>query len=376
MMQAPSSVDRLSANVIRGLAIDAIETSGGGHPGMPMGMADVATVLWTRFLRHNPADPAWPDRDRYVQSAGHGSTLLYSALHLSGYDLPLDQLKQHRALHSLTPGHPEYGRTPGVETTTGPLGQGFANAVGMALTERLLAARFNRPDFEVVDHFTYCIAGDGDLQEGIVHEAASLAGHLGLGKLICLFDDNQTQIDGPTSAALSENTLARFEAYGWDVHRIDGHDMDATEAAIRRAQGIADRPSLIACRTTIGFGSPKLAGTAAAHYTTFGPEEMARTKAALGLPGDEPFWIPDEVGTHWRSAIETGRKDQDDWEELVGRYEAAYPDLADALRRALAGELPDGWDVDLPHWEVGETVPPRVASKSRARCRRSSDRAI
>jgi transketolase len=360
----PSSVDRLSANVIRGLAMDAIETSGGGHPGMPMGMADVATVLWTRFLRHNPADPAWPDRDRYVQSAGHGSTLLYAALHLSGYDLPLDQLKQHRALHSLTPGHPEYGRTPGVETTTGPLGQGFANAVGMALTERLLAARFNRPDFEVVDHFTYCIVGDGDLQEGIVHEAASLGGHLGLGKLICLFDDNETQIDGPTSAALSENTLARFEAYGWDVHRIDGHDMDATEAAIRRAQGIADRPSLIACRTTIGFGSPKLAGTAAAHYTTFGPEEMARTKAALGLPGDEPFWIPDEVRTHWRSAIETGRKVQDDWEELVGRYEAAYPDLADALRRVLAGGLPDGWDVDLPHWEVGETVPPRVASKS------------
>jgi len=356
------TVDVLSANVIRGLAVDAIEAAGGGHPGMPLGMADAATVLWTRFLRHNPTNPKWPDRDRYVQSAGHGAMLLYSLLHLSGYDLPLEQLRRHRRLHSLTPGHPEYGRTPGVETTTGPLGQGFASGVGMALAEAHLSARFNRPGYTVVDHFTYGIVGDGDLQEGIAHEAASLAGHLGLAKLIYLFDDNRMTIDGPTSVSQSEDTLQRFDAYGWHVQAVDGHDMRAIDAAIRLAQAVTDRPSLIACRTIIGFGSPNKQNTPQAHSSALGEEEATLTKRALNLPVDETFWIPDEVRYRWLEAREAGRKLEDDWHLRMRRYARAFPDLAQEFREAMAGHLPDRWDEALPEWDPGVSLSPRLAA--------------
>ncbi len=355
-------LDDLSANVIRGLTIDAVQKANVGHPGMPMGMANVATVLWTRFLKHNPADPRWFNRDRFVLSAGHGSMLIYSLLHLSGYALPLEQLKQHRQLHSLTPGHPEYGRTPGVETTTGPLGQGFTNAVGIALAEAFLAATFNRPAYPVVDHFTYTITSDGDMEEGISHEAASLAGHLGLGKLICLYDDNRMSIDGPTSLSFSENVPQRFEAYGWHVQKVDGHDMPAVDAALRAAQAVSDRPSLIACRTHIGYGSPNKQNTHEAHGAPLGAEEVRLTKLALGLPADEFFWIPDEVKARWHSAQALGQQRQDEWDALFARYTKAYPDLAEALQQALAGAPPKGWDVQMPAWEAGASVAPRAAS--------------
>jgi transketolase len=361
----PETYDQLdarSANVIRGLVMDAIQQAGVGHPGMPMGMADVATVLWTRFLRHDPAHPRWFNRDRFVLSAGHGAMLLYSVLHLSGYDLPLEQLKRHRQLHSLTPGHPELGRTPGVEVTTGPLGQGFANAAGMALAEELLAATFNRPGFPIVDHITYCIAGDGDMQEGITHEAASLAGHLGLGKLVCLYDDNRMTIDGPTAISFTENTLLRFEAYGWHVQRVDGYDMPAIDAALRAARADASRPSLIACRTVLGYGSPNKQNTHEAHGTPLGADEVRLTKLALGMPADQTFWIPEEVETRWRSALALGRRRQAEWDALVARYSLAHPELAAAFGRALEGTLPDGWDTALPSWNPGEALAPRTAS--------------
>jgi transketolase len=359
---ADDHLDVLSANVIRGLVMDAIQQANVGHPGMPLGMANVATVLWTRFLRHNPADPAWFDRDRFVLSAGHGAMLLYSRLHLAGYDLPMEQLQSHRQLHSLTPGHPEYGRTPGVETTTGPLGQGFANGVGMALAEALLAATFNRPGFSIVDHFTYGIVGDGDLEEGITHEAASLAGHLRLGKLIYLWDDNRMTIDGPTALSFTENVLQRFDAYGWHVQRVDGYDIPAIDAALAAAQTATDRPSLIACRTIIGYGSPNKQNTHEAHGAPLGAEEVRLTKLALGLPADQTFWIPAEVLAHWRGALALGRQRQEAWEALFARYAAAHPDLAAAFRQALAGELPAGWDAKLPTWDAGALVAPRTAS--------------
>ena len=286
------------ANAIRFLAIDAVEKAKSGHPGMPMGMADVATVLFSRFLKFDPADPAWPDRDRFVLSAGHGSMLLYALLHLTGYEgVTLDQLKAFRQWGSKTPGHPEYGHTPGVETTTGPLGQGIATAVGMALAERLMNARFGD---ELVDHFTYVIAGDGCLMEGLSHEAISLAGHLRLNRLIVLFDDNQISIDGATSLSCSDDQLARFGASGWSVSRIDGHDPQAIAAAIEQARA-SDRPSLIACRTVIGFGAPNRQGSEKAHGAPLGAEEVAKTRAALGWP-HQPFEIPNDVLARWREA--------------------------------------------------------------------------
>jgi transketolase len=288
--------------------------------------------------------------------------LLYRLLHLSGYDLPLAQLMQHRQLHSATPGHPEHGKTPGVETTTGPLGQGFGNAVGMALAEAILAAQFNRPGYSIIDHFTYAIVSDGDLEEGIGHEAASLAGHLGLGKLICLYDDNHITIDGPTSVSFSENVALRFEAYGWHVQQVDGYDMPRIDAAIRAAQAVTDRPSLIACRTQIAYGSPNKQGTPDAHGAPLGAEEVRQTKLALDLPPDESFWIPQDVLARWRTAQTQGPSLQQAWNDCLAAYTEAHPDQAEAFQRAIRGQLPDGWDAAIPTWEPGAMVAPRAAS--------------
>src|SRR5215467_10692273 len=300
------SIRNLTANVIRGLAMDGVQKANSGHPGMPMGMADVAVVLWTKFLKHNPSDPAWPDRDRFVLSAGHGSMLLYSLLHLGGYDLPLEQLQSFRQWGSRTPGHPEFGLTAGVETTTGPLGQGISNAVGLAMAERWLAQRFNRPEFEVVDHHTYVIASDGDMMEGISHESCALAAHLGLDKLIVLYDDNGISIDGPTLLAFSEDVTARFAAYGWFTQRVDGHDANAVEAALERAHANKGRPSLIACKTHIGFGSPHRQDTAKAHGEALGVDEVRLTKEKLGPPLDKDklFYVPEEAAEFMRESGE------------------------------------------------------------------------
>jgi len=349
-------LDQLCVNTIRTLAIDAVQKANSGHPGMPMGMADAAYVLWTRYLKHNPADPAWANRDRFVLSAGHGSMLLYSLLYLTGYELPLEELKRFRQWGSMTPGHPEYGEAPGVETTTGPLGQGFANGVGLALAERLLAAEFNRPGLEIVDHYTYAIVSDGDLMEGISHEAASLAGHLGLGKLIYLYDDNGITIEGSTDLAYSEDVAERFAAYGWHVQAVDGHDRDAIDVALAQAQVARDRPSLIMCRTHIGYGSPNKQDTAAAHGEPLGEEEVRRTKEALGWPPDAEFLVPDEALAHFRAALDRGNEAQSAWEALFGHYAAECPDLAAEWQRRLAGELPAGWQSFLPAFEPGSAA--------------------
>jgi transketolase len=347
-------LDQLCVNTIRTLSMDGVQKANSGHPGMPMGAADIAYVLWTQFLRHNPADPSWPDRGRFVLSAGHGSMLLYSLLHLTGYDLPLDQLKQFRQWASLTPGHPEYGDTPGVETTTGPLGQGFANGVGLAIAERLLAAEFNRPGFEIVDHFTYAIVSDGDLMEGISHEAASIAGHLGLGKLIYFYDDNNITIEGSTSLTYSEDARERFEAYGWQVQTVDGHNRTALVDAVLQARADTERPSLVICRTHIGYGSPNKQDTAKAHGEPLGPEEVRLTKEAMGWPVDAQFLIPEEALAHFRQALVQGAKWQGAWEELFARYREAHPQLAAEWERRLAGELPVGWSGGLPSFESGD----------------------
>lgn len=330
---------RQLANAIRALAMDAVEAAKSGHPGMPMGMADIAEALWNDTLRHNPADPAWPDRDRFVVSNGHGSMLLYALLHLSGYDLPLDELKRFRQLHSKTPGHPEHGLTPGVETTTGPLGQGLANAVGMALAERRLAAEFNRPGHCIVDHHTYVFVGDGCLMEGVSHEACSLAGTLGLGKLVVLYDDNGISIDGQVRGWFADDTPARFAAYGWQVIRdVDGHDADAVRAAIAEARADTARPTLICCRTVIGFGAPSKAGKASSHGAPLGAEEIAGARAALGWPCGT-FEIPAEIYRAW-DARERGAAQQADWQARFGRYAAEHPQLAAEFQRRMAGELP------------------------------------
>ncbi|MGA9392153.1 MAG: transketolase [Candidatus Sulfotelmatobacter sp.] len=352
---------RLTADTIRGLAMDGVQKANSGHPGMPMGMADAAVVLWTQFLKHNPADPLWPDRDRFILSAGHGSMLLYSLLHLSGYDLPLAQLQSFRQWGSQTPGHPEYGLTPGVETTTGPLGQGITNAVGMAIAERWLAARFNRPGFEIINHNTYVIASDGDLMEGISHESCSLAGHLGLGKLIVLYDDNGISIDGPTALSFSEDVLGRFAAYGWHVQRIDGHDAAAVEAAIGSAQATGS-PSLIACKTHIGFGSPHRQDTNKAHGEPLGADEVQLTKQKLGWPVDKPFYVPDEAREFMQEPAATGATQQEEWEKVCAAYGKAYPELAADFDCALSGELPEGWDSNLPAFSAAKPLATRAAS--------------
>jgi transketolase len=327
-----------------------------------MGAADMAYVLWTRFLKHNPANPAWPDRDRFILSAGHGCMLLYGLLHLSGYDLSLEDIKRFRQWGSRTPGHSEYGLTPGVETTTGPLGQGFTNGVGMALAEAHLAARFNRPGHPVVDHYTYAIVSDGDLMEGISHEAASLAGHLGLGKLIYLYDSNSISIDGPTSLAFTEDVAARFEAYGWHVQAIDGHDMVAVEAALGAARAETTRPSLIVARTHIGYGSPNRQDTAKAHGEPLGEEEVRLTKERYGWPLEPKFRIPEEVRVRFREHASKGAVREAEWRKTFTRYQQEHPEPAAQLQAALAGELPKAWDAGLPNFPTEKPLATRAAS--------------
>lgn len=337
----PTDIDL--ANVIRALTMDAVENANSGHPGMPMGMAEIAVALWHRHLRHNPANPDWWDRDRFVLSNGHGSMLIYSLLHLTGYDLSIDDLKQFRRLHSKTPGHPEFGITPGVETTTGPLGQGIANAVGMALSEKILAEHFNRDAHRVVDHFTYAFVGDGCLMEGVSHEACSLAGTLGLGKLIVIYDDNDISIDGRVSAWFGDDTPMRFRSYGWQVIEVaDGHDVDAVDAALSEAKAETARPSLICCKTIIGKGSPNKADSHASHGSPLGADEVAATRENLNWH-HPPFMVPDEIAAAW-DARQAGAGAEADWQGRFDAYENAYPVLAAELKRRMTGELPDSFD--------------------------------
>ncbi len=335
-------------NTIRFLSADAVQQANSGHPGLPMGAAAMAYTLWTRHLRHSPHDPKWPNRDRFVLSGGHGSMLLYSLLHLTGYDLPLDEIKKFRQWDSITPGHPEFGLTPGVESTTGPLGQGFANGVGMAIAEAHLAAEFNTPEYTLVDHYTYALVTDGDLMEGVSSEAASLAGHLQLSKLIYLYDDNHISIDGSTDLAFTEERMARFAAYGWHTQKVEnGNDVEAVDAAIKAAK--ADpRPSIIAVRTTIGFGLPTRAGTAKAHGEAPGDEELNNAKQALGWPLEPRFLIPGDVLEFFREAANFGEELELDWQSRLREYEKAYPDKAAEFKRRTATELPEGWEASLP----------------------------
>ncbi len=355
------------ANAIRFLAIDAVEAAKSGHPGMPMGMADIAEVLWNDYLQHNPNNPKWFNRDRFVLSNGHGSMLQYALLHLSGYDLPLEELKRFRQLHSMTPGHPENFMTPGVETTTGPLGQGFANAVGFALAEKLLAQRFNRPEFAVVDHRTWVFMGDGCMMEGISHEAASLAGTWGLDKLVAFWDDNHISIDGDVAGWFNDDTPARFEAYGWHVVRdVDGHDADAVKAAIEEALRVQGKPVLLCCRTTIGFGSPHKAGKESSHGAPLGKDEVAATREALGWPYPA-FEIPDDIRAAWRAG-NAGTVREHQWNQLFDAYAARYPAEAAELVRRSRGELPEGFDADAAAFiaklqQDGPSVASRKASQ-------------
>ncbi|PJF42137.1 MAG: transketolase [Candidatus Thermofonsia Clade 1 bacterium] len=351
-----TSLETLAINTIRFLAVDAVQKANSGHPGLPLGAAPMAYTLWTRYLRHNPRNPKWPNRDRFILSAGHGSMLLYALLHLTGYDLSLEQIKNFRQWNSLTPGHPEFGLTPGVETTTGPLGQGFATAVGMAIAEAFLAATFNRPNYPIVDHYTYVLASDGDLMEGVASEAASLAGHLKLGKLIVLYDDNKVMLSNKTEVAFTEDVLLRFEAYGWHTQRVaDGNDTIAIAQAIEAAT-LDPRPSLIAVRTIIGYGSPNKQGTHKAHGEPLGEEEVRLTKQALGWTAEEPFTIPGEVLEHFRTAVEHGERFEAEWNALFKAWAAEYPELAKLWQQAHAQALPEGWDADLPLYSA-ETKP-------------------
>ena len=343
-----SGLDELCINTMRFLAVDAVERANSGHPGAPLGAAPMAYVLWDRFLKHNPGDPEWPDRDRFILSPGHAAAMLYSLLHLTGYDLPLEEIKRFRQWGSRTPGHSEHGLTPGVEVTTGPLGQGFANGVGMAIAERWLAKHYGRPGHEIIDHYTYAVVSDGDLQEGVASEAASLAGTLRLGKLIYLYDDNDVSIEGNTDIAFAENVAQRFQAYGWHViGPIDGMDVESVDSAIREAQAEQGRPSLIVCRTIIGFGSPNKAGTASAHGEPLGEEEVRLTKERLKWPYQEPFEVPQEALEHLRKAQERGRRQQEEWQTRLKAYHEAYPEEAAQLDEALRGDLPEGWDRGL-----------------------------
>ncbi|HSD32099.1 MAG TPA: transketolase [Gemmatimonadales bacterium] len=357
-----TAAEQLCINAVRALAMDAVQQADSGHPGTAMALAPLAWVLWQRHLRVDPADPAWPDRDRFVLSCGHACMLMYATLYLSGFDLSLDELKQFRQWGSRTPGHVEHV-TPGVEVTTGPLGQGVGNAVGLAIAEAQLAALFNRPGHTIVDHYTYFLASDGDLMEGISHEACSLAGHLRLGKLIGFYDDNRITIDGSTDLTFSDDTGRRFEAYGWHVQHVpDGNDLDAIDHAIRHAQAAADRPSLIILRTHIAYGSPNKQDTAEAHGAPLGAAEVKLTKENLGWPSLEPFAVPEQALTEWRRARQRGALLHADWQTRWAGYRAAHPELAAELERRLAGRLPDGWDSALPAFGAADAQATRAAS--------------
>jgi transketolase len=343
------SIDQLCVDTIRMLCVDAVEKAKSGHPGAPMGLAPAAYILWTRFLKHNPKNPSWLDRDRFVLSAGHASMLLYSMLHLTGYDLPLEQVKQFRQWESKTPGHPERGFTPGVETTTGPLGQGFGNGVGMAIAEAYLAARYNRPGFDIVDHFTYAIVSDGDLMEGVAAEAASLAGHLKLGKLIYLYDNNLISLAASTDMTFTEERARRFDAYGWHTQSVDdGNDLDAIDKALAAARAETARPSLILVRTHIGYGSPGKQDTFEAHGAPLGEAEAKRTRENLGWPAEPPFYVPEEARARFNQGIKTGQSAEARWQERFAAYAKEFPDLAREFEQLLRGELPQGWDSGIP----------------------------
>ena len=363
---SPTNLDEQAIDTIRFLSVDAVQKANSGHPGLPMGAAAMAYVLWTRFLRHNPANPAWPDRDRFVLSAGHGSMLLYSLLHLTGYDLSLEQIEKFRQWGSATPGHPESHLTRGVEATTGPLGQGISNAVGIALAEAHLAARYNRPGHEIIDHHTYVLAGDGDMMEGVQAEAASLAGHLMLGKLIVLYDNNHISLAGSTSVSFTEDVAARYAAYGWHTQAVaDGNDLDAVDKALRAAREVRDRPSLISVRTVIGFGSPHKQGTFHVHGSPLGPDEVKAAKQNLGWPLEPAFLIPDAARAHFRAAVARGAQAEDDWRRRLAAYRAAFPELGAELERRLAGTLPAGWDAAVPTFPAdAKGVATRKASES------------
>ncbi|WP_410014099.1 transketolase [Sodalis sp. C49] len=354
---------KVLANAIRALSMDAVQKANSGHPGAPMGMADIAEVLWRDYLNHNPSNPKWMDRDRFILSNGHGSMLLYSLLHLTGYNLPIEELKNFRQLHSKTPGHPEYGYTDGVETTTGPLGQGLANAVGIAIAERTLAAQFNRPGHEIVDHHTYVFLGDGCMMEGISHEVSSLAGTMKLGKLVAFYDDNGISIDGHVEGWFNDDTAKRFEAYGWHVVRgVDGHDSDAVKAAIEEARAVTDKPSLLMCKTVIAFGSPNKAGTHGAHGAPLGADEVAATRKAIGW-NEPPFVIPQEVYDGW-DAKQAGAAKESAWNEKFAAYEKAFPELAAEFKRRTQGHLPADWQAQSKAYiEKLQANPASIASR-------------
>lgn len=351
-MTTPVEIQQLAINTIRTLSIDAVQKANSGHPGLPLGAAPMAYALWQRHHTHNPTDPHWHNRDRFVLSAGHGSMLIYSLLYMTGYDVSLDDLKNFRQWGSKTPGHPEYGHTPGIETTTGPLGQGAATAVGMALAEAFLADKFNTDSHTVVDHYTYALVSDGDLMEGISVEATALAGHWGLGKLIYLYDDNKITLDTPTEATFTEDVEARFKSQGWHTVRVqDGNDVDAIDDAIQQAKAVTDKPTIILIRTVIGFGSPNKAGKTDAHGSPLGDDEVRLTKEVLGFNPDETFAVPGDALGHMREAVDKGKQAQADWQATYDAWASANPDLAKAYDLAFAGELPDGWDADLPIYE-------------------------
>ena len=364
LSESRAKIDEICINTIRTLSMDAVQKANSGHPGAPMGLAPAGYVLWTRVMKHNPKNPGWLDRDRFVLSGGHASMLLYSLLHLSGYDVTLDDIKKFRQWGSKTPGHPEFGHTPGVETTTGPLGQGFANAVGMAMAERHLAARFNRKGYEIVDHFTYMMCGDGDMMEGISSEAASLAGHLGLGRLICIYDDNKISIEGSTEITFTEDVALRFKAYNWNILKVDdGNDINAIFNALQKAKAETERPSLIVLRTHIAFGSPHKQDTADAHGAPLGEEEVRLTKKVLGVPEEPSFFIPEQALNRFRKCIEAGKEAESGWQENYQAYSKEYSDLAKQWVDAMSGFLTQGWDDKIPEFSVADgPIATRAAS--------------
>ncbi|MCJ7549393.1 MAG: transketolase, partial [Anaerolineae bacterium] len=358
-----TDLEQRSINALRILALDGVQQANSGHCGLPMGMADAAYVLWTRHLKHNPKDPAWPNRDRFILSAGHGSMLLYSLLHLTGYPLSLSQLRRFRQWGSETAGHPEHSVDLGIETTTGPLGQGFGAGVGMAIAARHQAARFNREGYPIFAHWIYAIVSDGDLMEGVTQEAASLAGHLGLDNLIYLYDDNDISIEGSTNLAFTENVSTHFEAYGWHVQEIDGHNTGAVDAAIREAKASKGRPHLIICHTHIAYGSPNLQGSAQAHGGPLGAGEVRATKEALGWPSMEPFFVPNDVIAQYRLAVPQGERAEAIWQDMLTNFEQAYPEEAKELRRVMSGGLPENWEMALPRFSPADgAIATRAAS--------------